>query len=84
MLRRSIIPAVDGSAVVTMLPASAQTAKTYRIGWLSHNPLTGSPQVLQVFHQDMHERGWVKRRSYGIENLYSDGNAEREPVIDTE
>ena len=34
MLRRSILSAVAGSAVATVLSVSAQTAKTYRIGWL--------------------------------------------------
>ncbi len=83
MLRRSIISAVAGSAVATVLTVSAQTAKAYRIGWLSRAPLTATPQIPQVFHQGMRERGWIAKRSYVIENRHSDQDckAERVPVF---
>lgn len=58
--------------------------RTYRIGWLSSRPLAGQSQLIQVFHQGMRERGWVEGRNYVIENLNSDGKAERVTVIAAE
>lgn len=72
MLRRSILSAVAGSAVATVLSVSAQTAKTYRIGWLS-----GTASVRPSLSDALRELGWIEGRNISFESRNAEGQRER-------
>ena len=73
MLRRSILSAVAGSAVATVLSVSAQTTKTYRVGWLS-----GTAGVRPSLSDALRELGWIDGRNISFETRNTEGQRERQ------
>jgi putative ABC transport system substrate-binding protein len=64
--------------VLAQLPS-----KLVRIGWLTTNPVLGTP-LHALFVDAMRERGWIEGRHYVIESRYSGGSSERLPALAVE
>ena len=74
MRRRAFIA---GIAAVTACPlvARGQTARIYRLGYLSHG--THNPRLYGFFRQGLRELGWVEGENIIVERRYAEGQADR-------
>src|SRR5512134_2755871 len=62
------------------LAAEAQQAgKVYRIGYMSIPSRQSAEPLIQIFLQELRERGWVEGRNLLIEWRWAEGKAERLP-----
>ena len=72
--RRSFISRSLALWVAAPLVASAQQARTARIGWLTIEPVADR---LDAFRQGLRELGYVKGQNLVVEERYAHGRAEQ-------
>jgi hypothetical protein len=84
---REFITALGGAAVWPLM-AGAQQTKVWRVGYLSSafTPLKsfGDAVILEAFHQQMNDLGYVEGKNLIIEARYAEGQFDRLPAFATE
>jgi putative ABC transport system substrate-binding protein len=84
-VRRREFITILGSAVALPIVAHAQqTAKIFRVGWLSPGSGTSDEKFLASFRDGLHELGWVVGRNLAIEPRWAEGRFERLPDLAAE
>ena len=85
MDRRAFIGNIAGGLVAAPLAAGAQqAAKVTRIGLLSLNASSASPQFFEPFLQRLRDLGYVEGRNVVIEIRDAEGKPERLPALAAE
>jgi hypothetical protein len=69
---------------VTPLAATAQQARTARIGYLSANPRSDTQQAVDAFRARLQALGYVEGQNLLIEYRYADGKYETLPRLAAE
>ena len=81
LARRAVLCALVGGLLAASLAAQAQTTnKTYRIGFLSIQSSSTTPQ-LNPFRQKLRDLGYVEGRNLVIESRWGEGRYERLPDL---
>lgn len=75
--RRRVLAACAAFAIVAPRAAFAQTARVYRIGWISLGNADAPSPFLEAFRQGLRERGYVEGRNVAIDVGLADGSRER-------
>jgi putative tryptophan/tyrosine transport system substrate-binding protein len=73
-----------GMGAFPLAARAQQTAKVYRIGYLSAPTRASVEQALQAFLRRLRELGWVEGQNLIIEYRWADGKAERLPDLAAE
>jgi len=77
--RRKIIVALGVCAVATPFSSFAQSAKTYRIGYLGPTSAAGAASRIEAMRAGLRELGYVEGKNLVIEFRWADDNYERLP-----
>ena len=77
-MRRRVFLASLGLALTFPAPGRGQDRQPKLIGWLAPEP---RPIALAAFRQALTERGWGENRAFSIMPRYSQGAADRYPIL---
>jgi putative tryptophan/tyrosine transport system substrate-binding protein len=78
MKRRDFIAGIAAAAVHPFV-ARGQTAKIYRLGYLSAG--THNPRLYDFFQRGLKELGWIEGQNIAIERRYAEGQPDRLPDL---
>ena len=85
MDRRAFLGALASGLITAPLAAEAQPAgKVYRIGTLATFPPKPQDGMWKSFEQSLRDHGYVEGRNLHIERRFSEGRAERLPILAAE
>jgi ABC-type uncharacterized transport system substrate-binding protein len=82
--RRFLLSSLAGGLVAPRVTEAQQTGKAVRIGFLTTNPASNSPRVVEAFHRGLRELGYVEGRNVVIEYRSAEGRPERLPDLAAE
>ena len=83
MKRRTVLQ-IAGLFAITPKAAFTQTAKRFRVGWLTAGKAADTPLVRRVFDEfraRMAERGYVEGKNLVIDIRFAEGDATRFPAL---
>ena len=75
--RQTIVATVGASALQVPFCGFAQTARVFRVGWISLGSSAVTSPFLTAFRQGLSERGYVEGKTIVIEARLADGSRER-------
>ncbi len=81
MDRRTFIGAVAAFLGTAPRAATAQLAKSHRIGFLGNGSPTTLSSQYEVFQRNLRELGWIEGQNVTIENRWAEGNPDRLPAL---
>src|SRR5262245_63621583 len=79
--RRAFIVALASGLFATPRAASAQEAKTWRIGFLEAGAPAANQHFLDAFKRGLREQGFVEGQNMTVVERWADGNVERFPTL---
>src|SRR5437879_13857499 len=69
------------SIALASVGASAQTARTPRIGFLGAGNAVPVPSQLEAFREGLRELGWIESQALTIEYRWIEGSPQRVPAL---
>src|SRR5947207_4487491 len=81
MDRRAFIGAVAAFLGTAPRAATAQLAKSHRIGFLGNGSPTTLSSQYEVFQRNLRELGWIEGQNVTFENRWAEGNPDRLPAL---
>src|SRR5439155_19696468 len=81
MARRMLIGAVAAFLGTAPRAATAQLAKSHRIGFLGNGSSTTGASQYEAFQRNLRELGWIEGQNVTIENRWVEGNPDRLPAL---
>jgi putative tryptophan/tyrosine transport system substrate-binding protein len=75
--RRSLLAGAATGAVVAALPALAQPAAPFRVGWIAPGPMAEALPVFDIFRQGLRDLGYVEGRNLVIDARWGEHSTAR-------
>jgi putative ABC transport system substrate-binding protein len=82
--RRRILVSAAMLLVSPIGTEAQQSAKVYRIGWLTGGSPRSHATLLDAFRRGLKEHGWVEGQNIELELRWAEGNLERLPSLATD
>jgi putative tryptophan/tyrosine transport system substrate-binding protein len=79
--RRTFLASIVGVVVAPLAIQAQQTARVFRIAFLSNGNRATSEPAVQAFVRGLREYGWIDRQNVAIEYRWADGNLDRLPAL---